>query len=168
MTFELRKIHIHHKSEHTVSSGTKRDFEIHLVHLPNGTTTPKLVVGILFHESRNASTTNGLAQLDEALKRRLASGWPLRAWHTDEEKETTDINPLDFFPQHQNEVDLVNWYHYEGSLTTDPYSEDVSWFVMANESAVHPDNTTALKQYAEHTPREVQPMNRRLLLRSFQ
>lgn len=76
---------------------------------------------------------------------------------------------IDFFPRHPdgNTPDLTNWFHYEGSLTSEPYSEDVSWFVMKNESPIDPADVDALKKYAEQEARPPYSLDRRLVVKSF-
>lgn len=167
--FELRKIHIHHKAEHLIDDVPQREFEIHLFHLPEGgkVDTPKLVIGILYHESAAAASGGGLEKINESLRKRKLGGFSLRKWDAREVPHEDDINPLDFFYRNGGVIDIENWCHYEGSLTSGTFSEDVSWFVMAKEAVVHPDHTEGLKDFADQDARAVHALDRRIVVRSF-
>jgi carbonic anhydrase len=169
--FELRRIHIHLKSEHVIDSTVQRDYEVHLLHARQGMTLsdPKLAIGILYHESATTTAGKGLERFNELLRQRAKDGLSLRAFKSTDPLPEGDINPLEFFPRALDGTspDLSNWFHYEGSLTSEPYSEDVSWFVMKNESKIHPEKLEELEKYAEQEARPTFALNRRIVVRSF-
>lgn len=169
--YELRRIHIHFKSEHVIDTAGQRDYEVHLVHARQGMTLadPKLVIGILYHESAKATTGGGLEAFNELLREKAKTGPLLRPFKVGEVLHEAKIKPLDFFPRLQDgkTPDLTNWFHYEGSLTSEPYSEDVSWFVMKTESKIDPKKLEDLEQYAEQEARPTYALDRRLVVRSF-
>ena len=165
--FQLSKVHIHLMSEHIVDDEKQGDYEIHFVHIPRGGTAsdPKLVIGIIYRESESAKSREGFTKFANGLPSRAA----LKEMRTDEAAVEYEITPSHFFPliPASETPDFQNWFHYEGSLTSFPFSEDVSWFVMKSEALVNPADTADLEQYAEHHARELQPLNRRLVMRSF-
>jgi carbonic anhydrase len=169
--FELRRIHIHFKSEHVIDSIVQRDYEVHLVHARQGMTLsdPKVVIGILYHESATTPAGKGLERFNDLLRKRAAAGLSLRAFKATDSIPDGDINPLEFFPRLPDgkSPDLKNWFHYEGSLTSEPYSEDVSWFVMKNESKIDPKKLEELEKYAEQEARPTYALDRRIIVRSF-
>lgn len=59
------------------------------------------------------------------------------------------------------------WYRYEGSLTSEPYSEIVTWIVFPALLSISSDDLTQLKKEAHQPEREIQDINRRVLLRNF-
>ncbi len=169
--FELRRIHIHFKSEHVIDSTVQRDFEVHLVHAQKGMmlSDPKLVIGILYDQSAKTPAGKGLERFNELLRKRSSAGLSLRTFKSTDAIPDGDINPLEFFPRSSDRKspDLTNWFHYEGSLTSEPYSEDVSWFVMKNGSKIGPKNLEALEKYAEQEARPTYALDRRIVVRSF-
>lgn len=170
--YELRRIHIHLKSEHRIDSTDQSDYEVHFLHVKQGMTIddPKLVVGILYQESATNQSGNGLEKFDELLRERAKTGLSLRQFKAVDPVHYGNINPLDFFPKAKDGKlpDLTNWFYYEGSLTSEPYSEDVSWFVMKNESQIDPTKLTNLEEYAEQEARPSYSLDRRLVVKSFE
>lgn len=160
--YKLAKIHIHDLSEHVVDGDHPSQFEVHFLHIPvhGKDTDPKVVIGVLYRECEQAERKCG----EEAIVASLA-----HEECGEKGKSTHTVTPGRFFPRLPDscEPDFVNWYYYEGSLTSYPYSEDVSWFVMKEEAVVHPDETAAFKRCAEQHARGLQPLDRRLVLRSF-
>lgn len=169
--FELRRIHIHFKSEHVIDSTVQRDYEVHLVHSQTGLTLsdPKLVIGILYHESATTPAGKGLERFNDILRQRAKAGMSLRTFKATDTVPDGDINPLEFFPRASDgkSPDLTNWFHYEGSLTSEPYSEDVSWFVMKNEGKIDPTKLEELEKYAQQEARPTYALDRRIVVRSF-
>lgn len=162
---KLVKIHIHRPAEHRIDQTEAAAFECHLVHLAADDadlTGPKVVIGVFFHEQTGADTPASIRKLSEKLRLRGESrDMPLR-WRVDEKGEGLTINPNDFLPKVRD-----RWYHYQGSLTSGTFSEDVSWFVMDGEIGVDPDHVKDLKEHAEQEARIVHAVDRRFVLRSF-
>ncbi len=163
--FDLRKIHIHNPAEHLLDADTPFAFECHLVHLREGDdagTGPKVVIGVFFHEDVAAAVSERVGRLAAADKLRDEKQLPLRAWKKGEPGEDLAVNPYHFLP-----LSRYRFFHYEGSLTSGTFSEDVSWFVMQQQIPISPRDSKVLKKYAEQTAHPVQPLNRRFVLRSF-
>lgn len=155
VTWLIRQIHMHAKAEHLVDSDDPMPFEAHLVHtLPkdpdaNG---EKLVIGVFILPGIETREKRSLGRFLESQARLSVSL-----------TDPTDIDPRDFLP----DSGLNKFFRYNGSLTGDPYSEDVNWYVMCDVGIVLPEKFHALEEFAEQHRREVQPLNRRFVLRSF-
>jgi carbonic anhydrase len=163
--FKLALVHIHSPAEHLVETDDPEAFEVHFVHVPVGGTKAdrKVVIGIIYEESTTKSL-GGLADFAKNVPNRAAA----KSMLASNQKLTYPITPTKFFPiDVGGDPDLVNWFHYEGSLTGFPYSEDVSWFVMRDVAHVNPAATADLKNLVEHHARELQPLARRLTVKSF-
>ena len=74
------------------------------------------------------------------------------------------INPLHFLPE---KTHWPYWFRYEGSLTSKPFSEDVSWLIFRDETDLAKADVEKLKGEAEQEARETFDVNRRFVLRSF-
>ncbi|WP_027782088.1 MULTISPECIES: carbonic anhydrase family protein [Burkholderia] len=57
------------------------------------------------------------------------------------------------------------YYHYLGSLTTPPLTENVEWYVLAEPVELSVEDITAFRMRYSHNARVVQPLNGRPLLR---
>ncbi|HAH48899.1 MAG TPA: hypothetical protein DCM07_29480 [Planctomycetaceae bacterium] len=165
--FKLDFVHIHHCSEHLVDTDDPSDYEVHFLHTPVAGTLddPKVVIGILYRISDTLPSKHGLDEFSKGLLTRKN----LKLMGKSTKSPSHQITPGKFFPvlPGGETVDMQNWFHYEGSLTSYPYSEDVNWFVMKKEAIVSSNYTTELNEYAEQHPRGLQPLSRRLVVRSF-
>lgn len=158
VSYELKKIHIHGESEHIVGQDDPHDMEIHLVHAPVGSpvASPLVVIGILF----SACDREPRSKYANAAFREFLKGA--------ETKVCVELDPLDLFPRGvRGKPDTKEWFHYEGSLTGYPYSENVSWIVMRNPSTIDQSIVEEFVEHAEQHRRELQPLDRRLVVRSF-
>ena len=157
-SYELKKIHIHSKSEHIVEQDDPHDYEFHLVHAPLGSpvASPLVVIGILFKRAGKVEKSNKtIAAIGDLL-------------NSAESQVCVTIDPLDLFSRNsKGKPDTTEWFHYEGSLTGYPYSEIVSWIVMKNTASISESLIQQFKQHAKQHPRELQPLDRRLVVRSF-
>ncbi|WP_179862260.1 carbonic anhydrase [Longibacter salinarum] len=139
-TYELVQFHFHTPSEHQIG-GRSFPGEMHLVHVSE---SGHLVVIGIFLE--NGKTNSTLAPI----------------WSTFPEVETAPpipFDPSDLLPPSRT------GYVYEGSLTTPPCTEDVTWLVLSEPlylSDVQIEKLAAV--HAEinvHNSRPVQPVNDR-------
>jgi carbonic anhydrase len=171
----LHKIHIHRPAEHRIDESAPADFECHLIHLRQkdpGERSEKLVIGVFFEIDEKAVPLSSFAEIDRVLGQKLEADQgvtpprPGKAgWAYADEVPTLKVNPTHFLPEKRQ--DWQNWFHYEGSLTTGTYSEDVSWFVLPKEVRVLSADVLYLSTQTEHEPREVHAIDRRFVLRSF-
>ncbi len=132
-TYQLLQFHFHGKSEHTVD-GKRYDMVVHYVH-QNLKTGNLLVVAIFFEEGKENPVLNTII--------------------SNVGKDIT-INPRDLAPKERK-----NFYHYVGSLTTPPCSENVQWFLLKNPAQASKEQITAFRKYYVDNQRPVQELNDR-------
>jgi len=129
-TFQLLQFHFHGKSEHTVG-GKRYDMVAHMVH-QNPKTKQLAVVAIFFEEGKNNPV------LDNILS---SIG-----------KETR-VDPQDLLPE-----DTAHYYHYVGSLTTPPCSENVQWYLLKKPVTASKNQIDAFRKYYVDNERPVQEL----------
>ena len=133
-TFDLLQFHFHGKSEHTVN-GKPYDMVAHMVH-QNPKTKQLAVVAVFFKEGKKNPI------LDTVIE---AVG-----------KEDVTLNPKDLLP-----ADTSSYYHYVGSLTTPPCSENVEWYLMKQPAEASKEQIEAFRKYYLDNERPVQKLNDR-------
>jgi carbonic anhydrase len=140
-SYHLVQFHFHTPSEHTVN-GKNLPMEMHLVHQSDDKSLA--VVSVLFEEgdTPNENIDKLIAHLPDA------PGDELKF-----DDKTLDITA--HIPEHEAV------YHYIGSLTTPPCSEDVEWFVLGNRVKVTPEQVKAFSSRIGKNNRPVQPLNDR-------
>lgn len=157
VTAELIKIHLHTPSEHDLE-GNDLGGEIHLIHRlaspVNG--SELVVVGVFFNEDKSAAKSGLFSML-------AAQVDPKSKASTDSKK--LKIDPRSLVPKNPNNE---KWYRYEGSLTSKPYSEIVSWLVFVDPIGVESADFRKLKDNVHQPERPVQAINRRFVIRNFQ
>ena len=57
-----------------------------------------------------------------------------------------------------------NYFHYSGSLTTPPCSENVNWFITQTPIEVSIDQILFFQQFIKHNARPIQQLNNRSVL----
>ena len=57
-----------------------------------------------------------------------------------------------------------NYFHYSGSLTTPPCSENVNWFISQTPIEVSIDQILFFQQFIKHNARPIQQLNNRSVL----
>lgn len=135
--YELIQFHFHTPSEHTVE-GKSYPAEVHLVHAADDGTLA--VIGVFYE----------VGEANEA----LATFW-------DKLPTVGNADPVDF-----NAAELLpsdrTTYTYDGSLTTPPCSEVVSWHVMKTPVSISQEQLDALiEMHGVENNRPVQPLNDR-------
>ena len=140
-SYALVQFHFHAPSEHTVD-GKHFPMEMHFVHQAvNGALA---VVGLLIKEgAENPSIAPLWAQLAEAPG-----------------TETTIQIPPDF-NDYLFSGDATGIYHYDGSLTTPPCSEDVKWYVRKTPTQLSKAQIAAFTEVYDSINRPVQVLNNR-------
>jgi carbonic anhydrase len=140
--YELVQFHFHSPSEHTLA-GQAFDLELHLVH--KNASGNLAVVGLLFKAGKdNPMLAPLFAQAPTTI------GTPT---HVD---NPATVDPSALLPAN------AGYFHYDGSLTTPPCSEDVAWYVMSSVGEVSQaqiDRYRAL--FHGPTNRPVQPLGGR-------
>jgi carbonic anhydrase len=139
VSYELVQFHTHTPSEHTPSHA----MELHFVHKHGD---DFVVIGVMV--DRGASNP-ALASIVAHL--------PQTACTTRQYPETIDL--LSLFPSH----DPARWSYvnYNGSLTTPPCAERVTWMVATGAITASDDELAKLAAVAGKNNRDVQPRNGR-------
>lgn len=161
VTCPLVKLHFHDPSEHAVA-GVRTPFEAHLVHLVpsivESALPSYLVVGVFFDEPGPPKRSNRARPVVHASLAEAA-----RSWWFKKSASRFSIRPEVLLPS----TGRQNFYRYEGSLTTPPYGENVSWFVLKKHALLDTPIELTMEQATAHPPRPLQPLNRRFVLRNF-
>lgn len=132
--FELIQLHFHADSEHTVR-GYHYPAEMHLVHKSKD--GELAVLGFLIEV---ASPTNATKDLDHIFDKIPKVG----------QKIETLMHLEALVPKDKNH------YYYQGSLTTPPCSENVSWVVFDEHLKVPSSQLKKFKAYYSHNYRPTQ------------
>lgn len=156
----LYRIHVHVYPEHKID-GKQYDGEVHLIHkINNPKSGSDLLVVAIFIDNTikmyGSKDTHFFGFWTSNLEKALSS---------ESEDEIVPLKP----EQLVNGLDKpINWFRYEGSLTSPPYSENVSWIVLNQPIGIHSETYEKLKAGAMQHTREVQCLNRRFVLRNFE
>ena len=143
--YELRQFHFHAPSEHTIN-GEHAKVELHFVHADNE--GHLAVIGVLFFEGE--AEHPGIWEI-------LANGSVLHEGdEVVEESKRIDISRL--LPG------SLDYYTYDGSLTTPPASEGVRWFVLKQPLHLTGEQIKAIEQVYYSNNRPTQPLNARFVL----
>ena len=142
-TYTLKQFHFHTPSEHTIN-GQHQPMEMHMVH--QSADGLLAVVSVLFKEgnSPNPNFTKLIANLPNA------KGESINL--SDEKLELTLHLPKD-----------NSAYHYTGSLTTPPCSENVQWIVLRDMVSLSKDQVKAFASRIGPNNRPVQPLHDRVI-----
>ncbi len=137
--YHLVSFHFHHRSEH-VLEGVQKSIEVQVVHrnIDDGSLA---VLGILVEP--DAGEGPG---------------------HDDEACEIA-LDPKHYLPPAS--ADGYRYFRYEGSLTTPPYLENVTWVVLADVRVISRHVLEHLLELCRPA-RQPQPLNRRFLLANFE
>ena len=128
--FKLLQFHFHGKSEHTID-GKRYDLVAHMVH-QNPKTKQLAVVAIFFKEGKNNP------MLDNIIGN--VGG-------------TITVDPQDLLP-----ADTAHYYHYIGSLTTPPCSENVQWYLLKTPQTASKAQIEMFRKYYVDNERPVQEL----------
>lgn len=134
--YDLVQFHFHHASEHTLD-GAHFPLEIHLVH--RAADGALVVIGVLVTEGA-----------EHGALRVLFSSLP-----QPHEAVTTSLDPAALLPEDRHYVT------YEGSLTTPPCSEGVTWIVMTTPVEASAEQIARFAARYPHNNRPTMPHNGR-------
>ena len=141
-TFELKSTHLHSPSEHRID-GESFASEMHLVHADADGRLA--VVALLFRLGEPSPAVQAILDAAPAVGSTTTSGFT--------------INASDYVPRE------LGRYHYEGSKTTPPCYEPVTWFVMRDTRTIsteQADSLMALNGGPNNRP--VQPTGSRVIV----
>jgi len=139
--FTLNQFHFHAESEHTLD-GRHFPLEGHFVFKAQDGRLA--VIGVMYREG--AANPAVQALLDDL----AAAGGKLP-------QPQIDIAAL--LPS------KLGYYHYLGSLTTPPLTENVEWYVLPEPVSMSKKQIDAFLSHYRHNNRQIQPLNRRPLIR---
>ena len=137
-SFDFQQFHFHSHGEHTID-GKDFPLELHLVHQSeNGKIA---VIAVLFELGEANKTIDSL--LD----------------HVNLTEFDNRINLLNLVPK------KLDYYHYLGSLTTPPLTENVEWYVLIEPMTISEKQLNRLKTIHKDNYRETQDINGRQVLK---
>lgn len=142
-TFHLKQFHFHTPSENTIE-GKSYPLEAHFVHANDQ--GQLAVVAVMFEEGKaNSELEKAFHEMPE---------------HADEAVVLkTAVDAAKLLPQ------KLDYYRFEGSLTTPPCTEGVRWLVIKQtQQASHEQIEHFMHAVHHHNNRPVQPINARLVL----
>jgi carbonic anhydrase len=145
LRYELLQFHFHAPSEHTID-GEHAEVELHFVHSDGE--GHLAVVAVLFFEGAVEHP-----EVAELLTRESVS-------HPGDEifDAATALDVRDFLP------DSLDYYTYDGSLTTPPATEGVRWFVLKQPLHMSRAQIEAIDRVYYSNNRPTQPLNARFVL----
>lgn len=132
--YKLLQFHFHGKSEEQID-GKQMDLVAHMVH--KNSEGQLAVVAVLFNEGKEPNPM--IQQVLDNIG-----------------KAAAEINPEDLLPKHKD-----HYFHFMGSLTTPPCSENVKWYVMKEVQSATKEQIEAMRKYYANNYRPVQPLNGR-------
>jgi len=140
-TFNLLQFHFHTPSENLIK-GHSYPLEMHLVHADEDNNLA--VVGVMLEEGAES----------EAIEK----VWSAMPKSTGKSRMQYPVKLNKLLPQDQN------YYRFNGSLTTPPCSEGVTWLVMKNPISISPEQLKTFKTIYSGNNRPVQKLNARPVL----
>ncbi|WP_417482065.1 carbonic anhydrase [Maricaulis sp.] len=141
-TYRLLQFHFHAASEHTIN-GRHAPMEVHFVHQSDA--GDLAVIGVMV-ERGDALATLGSVWAAMPADSHASPGIAAR------------IHLNDFLPADREA------FRYQGSLTTPPCSEIVSWTVFTAPVSASPEQIDTFESRHPDSFRPVQPLNRRFVL----
>ncbi|WP_299443636.1 carbonic anhydrase [uncultured Aquimarina sp.] len=140
--YNLLQFHFHTGSEHTID-GKRYPMEMHLVH-QDPVTKLLAVIGVFFKEGKENEV---LAQFMNNLPQQKGDYY----------KNTEEYHIVDILP---NEMEF---YTYNGSLTTPACSEIVTWYVLKKPVQASHNQLKRFKEIMHENYRPTQPLNGRIV-----
>ena len=144
-TYQLLQFHFHTPSEHTIN-GYHYPLEMHLVN-QNGY-DEIAVVGVFFKVGR---PNKELQKIIDNLPRQI---------NKEEVNNSVILNLENLMPTNRN------YFHYTGSLTTPPCSENINWNIFKTPVEASAQQLSKLKLIMGNNSRPVQKLNSRIVYES--
>lgn len=144
-SFELQQFHFHYPSEHLLS-GESFPMEAHFVHKGSDNTLAVLGVFIKYGRENYALKSIWDAMPMSNLSIKIPDG--------------DMVNATKILPKEQK------FYHYLGSLTTPPCSENVTWIVYKQPIEMSQQQIEKFAKLFPHNARPTKSLKQRLLLES--
>jgi carbonic anhydrase len=149
-SYELKQLHFHTPSEHLID-GMTFPMEMHIVSRKNDSIKYRgsvyTVLGILFKIGRE---NKFLKEFFNSVPR-------------EEGRDTLDpakVKLNDLFTDIPTRERLT-YYHYQGTLTTPPYTESVNWFISKRIFEASEEQITAIEKSEGNNARHIRALNNR-------
>ncbi len=139
--FDFVEFHFHTPSEHRINH-QQYPMEIHFVHY-HKKLDQYVVIAILVE---TATFCSELQKIIDALP------------YLGQDKSIT-INLNLFLPKN------LTTFHYDGSLTTPPCTENVSWQIFCSLHCAHQQQIDAIRAIRDNNAREIQALNHRTIIK---
>jgi len=151
--FDFKQLHFHTPSEHLID-GITYPMEMHMVNTIHNDkeldSQQYLVIGVLFKMGTKSKFVdefiNSIPKED----------------HTKNEVQPGEILISDLVNEMPAHL-LDHYYHYNGSLTTPPYTESVRWYVSKHIFEASPEQIKKILEIEGANARQVQSLNERKL-----
>lgn len=138
--FSISQVHFHSPSEHTLD-GKHFPLEGHFVHqAQNGRIA---VIGVMFNVGRH---NEAFQQILDAAKLLPQGKSEVKIDHL----KLSRVLPYQF-----------SYYHYSGSLTTPPLTENVEWYILIESVTISQEQLKEFHQYYDHNNRDIQELHDR-------
>lgn len=122
--YELKQVHFHEASEHTIN-GIRFPLEVHMVHVRADNK-----IAVLATMAQEGISSESFDFLESYLPVGIG--------------ETKEIGA--YFDLSLNLPTNRDYYHYEGSLTTPPCTEGVSWYIFKEPITISVDQVKQLQE----------------------
>jgi len=142
-SFELKQFHFHSPSENTIE-GKSFPMEMHLVH--SDESGALAVLALLFEVSDENSVIESIwSKMPQSINEPIMLD--------------VRVNAMDLLPENKA------YYRFDGSLTTPPCSEGVTWLVFKEPTSVSSDQVELfLNEIGHPNARPIQDLNGRLVI----
>lgn len=142
-SYDLAQFHFHTPAEHLLD-GVTYPMEMHLVHTEHDHPERYLVIGVLFKEGAS-----------NALLEALLGNVPRHSGESVDADVLLDARAIVKGGE--------GYYHYDGSLTTPPYSETVTWLVLDQVHDASAEQIETLNRIEGNNARHIQELRARLI-----
>lgn len=142
-SYDLVQFHFHTPAEHLLD-GVTYPMEMHLVHTEHDHPERYLVIGVLFKEG----TSNALIEA-------LLGNVPRHSGESIDADVLLDARGIVKGGE--------GYYHYDGSLTTPPYTEAVTWLVLDQVHDAAAEQIETLNRIEGNNARHIQELRARLI-----
>jgi len=159
--YALQSVYLHTSSEHAVA-GQKFDMEMQFLHTAIVDGVQKFMVVSVFGR-KSVESAPFLAELAASLPTEFTTA-----------EATVKVDLAAIASQVLGQTEVVNptatnaqsYYQYDGSFTTAPCTEGVTWVVLKNPLAVSVSDLEIMAKYLAQPSRPIQPLNGRFVLTS--